>query len=182
MNLGIRSCRRVNTNDDPGRWVVDWDALSQGIRNNTVLNQLKISGSILGENVCDVFSNALSQNTTLKSLHLENCLIDDSGATQIAKHLVRNNRILEERNLNNNLISNDGVVVAFTEALKENDVINFFQLNNPVSDFTIGERGSTALLNIMLGINTTLLWIALNKTVMDGFDTRSTYYLRLKMK
>lgn len=110
------------------------------------LRELDLSGQLpitVDKANIQEFVNALSRNTALESLFLENCKLDDSDAERLAQALVQN-RTLKELNICDNKISDVGIRTFSQRLPHMYGLEKLFLMGNP-----FGEEGAAAMLMAM---------------------------------
>ena len=147
------------------------ERLARALQANNTLKALYLKGNQV--NLRDnKFTDALTENRTLKILELDDSKIDDEGAERLATALTANNT-LKTIGLRNNQISNRGAK-SIADALVVNKSLEHIHLGKN----TIKNEGSKSLANSLLK-NGTLRWMSLddNKIGDKGAQNLATYLL-----
>ncbi|KAF9952250.1 hypothetical protein BGZ70_000672 [Mortierella alpina] len=143
--------RRINTGSIESSEV---QALSETLRNNSILTTLNLYGNSIGANGAQALSEALKTNSTLTTLDLYGNSIGDDGVRALSEAL-KTNLTLTTLDLYGNSIGDDGAQ-ALSEALKTNSTLTTLTLTRN----TIGASGAQAL-SEALKTNSTLTTLIL---------------------
>ena len=150
------------------------ESLFKSLRNNCLLIYLSLAKNNLSKGLSSEFVEFLYENSSLKSLHLNSCLLVKESLTGLAEGLSRNFG-LEELNFSNNFIQNEGCE-DLAAGLMKNKVLKKLDLTNN----KIRSKGAGLLLKSISGHKTLESLVLKQNLIQDDFGKILNDFLRKK--
>ena len=150
------------------------EGLFKSLRNNCLLTYLSIGKNNLSKGLSSEFVEFLYENSSLKSLHLNSCLLLKESLTGLAEGLSRNFG-LEELDLCSNFLQNEGCEDV-ADGLLKNKVLKKLDLTNN----KIRSKGAELLLKSIIGHKTLESLVLKQNLIQDDLGKTLNDFLRKK--
>ena len=122
--------------------------LAEPLAQNTVVERLNISNTLVDDTALELLAQALQKNTSLKTLELANCKITVAGVKALFEPLARGRCNVQEVNIANNNLGEDSVQYIVT-ALQSNPKLTTINIDvNPsISETSVQAISGLTLVN-----------------------------------